>query len=199
MMDMLSPHLSANLRRTVDAQVVSALGVDDDAGLLILDKHARVLYCNPFAERVIMALRSGTGRPAADDIVDSAMRIEGQMLLQTDEGRYTIDTKVSTAPDSDAARIITIHQTHDDDTLYAVRLRARFGFSERETEVLVAVMRGHRNRDIAQHLAVSEHTVKKHIQNMARKANVGSRTALVHAALQVLDGAHIDAVLLAAG
>lgn len=187
MMDMLSPHLSANLRRTVDGQVVSALNIDDNVGLVILDEHACVLYCNPLAEHIILSLRSGTACPTPDDIVSSTAHIEGQTVIETAGSRYTVDTRLVCSPNSDAVRIVQIRQTHEFDTPYGERLRARFGFSERETEVLFAVIQGHRNKEISRRLFVSEHTVKKHIQNMARKANVGSRTALVHAALQELN------------
>ncbi|MFN2607117.1 MAG: LuxR C-terminal-related transcriptional regulator [Acidimicrobiales bacterium] len=47
----------------------------------------------------------------------------------------------------------------------------------RELEVLRLVAAGRRNREIAQDLVVSEHTVARHVQNIFAKLGVSSRTA----------------------
>jgi NarL family two-component system response regulator LiaR len=52
--------------------------------------------------------------------------------------------------------------------------------SERETEVLRLVARGHANKEIASELFISETTVKTHVKNIMHKLKVPSRT---HAAL----------------
>lgn len=48
--------------------------------------------------------------------------------------------------------------------------------TERETEVLEALVRGMSNRDIARQLFVTEHTVKKHISNILDKLEMKDRT-----------------------
>jgi DNA-binding NarL/FixJ family response regulator len=45
----------------------------------------------------------------------------------------------------------------------------------RELEVLEQLARGQRNRQIAEHLHISEHTVKFHVANILDKLNVSSR------------------------
>jgi DNA-binding NarL/FixJ family response regulator len=57
----------------------------------------------------------------------------------------------------------------------ALELAARL--SEREREVLTLVARGARNREIAAVLTISEFTVKRHMQNILGKLDVGSRGA----------------------
>lgn len=58
------------------------------------------------------------------------------------------------------------------------RIRARIGrLSERELEVLGLIARGARNREIAGALAISEFTVKRHVQNILQKLELASRTA----------------------
>ncbi|WP_254054543.1 LuxR C-terminal-related transcriptional regulator [Roseovarius sp. EL26] len=47
----------------------------------------------------------------------------------------------------------------------------------RENEVLELVAHGHRNKNIANHLKVSEHTVKLHIHHIFAKIGVNNRTA----------------------
>jgi len=53
----------------------------------------------------------------------------------------------------------------------------RHGLTGRELEVLRLVAAGSRNREIAQGLVVSEHTVARHVQNILTKLGVSSRTA----------------------
>jgi ATP/maltotriose-dependent transcriptional regulator MalT len=51
------------------------------------------------------------------------------------------------------------------------------GLSRRELEVLDLVAQGLTNRDIAQHLVLSEHTVNRHVANILRKLGLNSRAA----------------------
>ncbi len=56
--------------------------------------------------------------------------------------------------------------------------------SERELEVLAAVGRGQRSKEIAYHLGISERTVKAHLASLYNKLGVDSRAAAVSAAIQ---------------
>jgi LuxR family maltose regulon positive regulatory protein len=51
--------------------------------------------------------------------------------------------------------------------------------SERELEVLRRVAAGYSNKEIAQELVVAVSTIKKHINNIYGKLEVGSRTQAV--------------------
>lgn len=53
----------------------------------------------------------------------------------------------------------------------------RHGLTAREIEVLQRVAAGERNREIADALVISEHTVARHMQNIYAKLGVSSRTA----------------------
>jgi ATP/maltotriose-dependent transcriptional regulator MalT len=55
--------------------------------------------------------------------------------------------------------------------------RDAHGLSRRELEVLGLVSEGRSNREIAEALVISEHTVARHLQNIFRKLGVSSRTA----------------------
>ena len=55
----------------------------------------------------------------------------------------------------------------------------RYGFTPREAEALLWIVRGATNQRIAAELACSERTVEAHLGNLFRKADVASRTELV--------------------
>ena len=56
--------------------------------------------------------------------------------------------------------------------------------SEREKEVLAAVARGERSKEIAARLGITERTVKAHLDSIYNKLGVDSRAAAVSTALQ---------------
>jgi DNA-binding NarL/FixJ family response regulator len=56
--------------------------------------------------------------------------------------------------------------------------------TDREHEVLRFLARGWRNREIAQHLCISERTVKNHVTNIITKLGVKSRTEAVSQAFK---------------
>ena len=56
--------------------------------------------------------------------------------------------------------------------------------TDREVEVLRLVAAGKSNRDIADALRLSEHTVARHMQNILAKLGVSSRAAATYSALK---------------
>jgi ATP/maltotriose-dependent transcriptional regulator MalT len=58
------------------------------------------------------------------------------------------------------------------------------GLTERELEVLRLVAQGRTNREIAEVLVLSEHTVRRHLQNVFGRLGVSSRAAAVAFAVQ---------------
>lgn len=69
----------------------------------------------------------------------------------------------------------------------AAPLMTSFGvtITARERDVLTLLVTGLTNRQIAERLAVSQHTVHRHVANVFTKLGVSSRTAAVTAALQL--------------
>lgn len=56
--------------------------------------------------------------------------------------------------------------------------------TEREREILGLVAQGMSNREIAEHLVVSELTIKTHLKNLFKKLNVSSRTQAILVGMQ---------------
>ena len=72
-------------------------------------------------------------------------------------------------------------------TSVAAKLADRMGGSQltaRELEVLKLMARGKSNREVASELAITEGTVKGHVNNILSKLGVGDRTQAVTSALQ---------------
>ena len=63
------------------------------------------------------------------------------------------------------------------DDLAASPARAPGGLTERELEVLALVAAGKANREIAEELVISPHTVRRHLQNIYTKVDLTSRAA----------------------
>ncbi len=54
--------------------------------------------------------------------------------------------------------------------------------TEREMEVIRLLGKGHSNREIGEHIAISESTVKFHVRKIMRKLDVNHRTEIVYTA-----------------
>ena len=60
------------------------------------------------------------------------------------------------------------------------RLRAEFGITGREKEVLEKILSGRSNREIASSLGITDNTVKRHITNIYNKMGVGNKVQLLN-------------------
>ena len=70
------------------------------------------------------------------------------------------------------------------------------GLTERELEVLLVLVRGGSNQEIAEHLGISAKTVGHHVQHVYRKAGVHSRAAATlwafeHGLVRTRSGRHV--------
>lgn len=63
------------------------------------------------------------------------------------------------------------------DTSAARSGKSKHELTPRETNILELLSQGTTDREIAETLFISEHTVKKHVQNILRKLHVSNRTA----------------------
>lgn len=65
------------------------------------------------------------------------------------------------------------------ESLDLVPLMDKYDLSQRERELLVLLIRGRKNKEIARDLFISENTVKVHVSNIYKKLGVNSRLAIL--------------------
>jgi DNA-binding NarL/FixJ family response regulator len=93
-----------------------------------------------------------------------------------------------TVDPSDLAAVI--RQALTGDVAYAARNggsvapQREWGLTVREVEILGALAAGQSNKQMAQKLWLSAHTIKYHLTNIYRKLGVGGRTEAVHLAYE---------------
>ena len=78
------------------------------------------------------------------------------------------------------SRFVAMNST----TLSTPRSNDPINLTEREYEVLEAIARGERSKEIAVHLGITERTIKAHLSSIYNKLGVDSRAAAVGAAAQ---------------
>jgi NarL family two-component system response regulator YdfI len=113
-------------------------------------------------------LLKDTSRETLLDAIRIAAR--GETLLQPE----TMALILAHTPPSNTPHTSTI----------ASNAKATIELTEREQEVLAAVARGERSKEIATHLGIAERTVKAHLSSIYAKLGVDSRAAAVAAALE---------------
>ncbi|MDZ7859389.1 MAG: LuxR C-terminal-related transcriptional regulator [Candidatus Krumholzibacteriota bacterium] len=98
---------------------------------------------------------------------------------------YSIETvsEMSKLPDqikSMSGEAAKKRNTNQDDINNKKKNELHIELSGREREVLYELLMGHKNREIARILKITEKTVKNHLFNVYKKYDVVSRTQLFH-------------------
>lgn len=138
----------------------------------------RVLLANAEAEAALRELRPAATRWRALDLacevattralVGVAMRQLGDEEGAVHELRSAHQTFEELGAEPDARQVVQ---------LLGARPTGDSPLTAREAEVLALVAQGLTNREIAEELTVSEHTVARHLSNIFTKLDVSSRTA----------------------
>ena len=136
----------------------------------------------------IQRLQAGQSRVAVvilttfneDDLMVRGLRAGAKGFLLKDTDRDTLFNAIRAAARGELlikpeimARLLSSAPAADEPVL-----------TDREREVLAAVARGERSKEIAFHLGITERTVKAHLDSIYNKLGVDSRAAAVSAALQ---------------
>lgn len=106
---------------------------------------------------------------------DTSCDTLGKALNHVTKGELWISRQVSNLTLKDIA--------HNEPKLSHINNR-NYGLTEREIEILEKITQGLKNKQIAQHLSISEKTVKTHVNRILKKMGVDNRTKAVLVAME---------------
>lgn len=121
-----------------------------------------------------------------DELMAKGMRAGARGYLLKDTDRETLFRTVRAAARGETLLLPEVAQKLFDRTEPPAPRPAKgqaLDLTDREIEVLEAVARGERNKEIAAHLGISERTVKAHLSSIFNKLGVDSRAAAIAAAM----------------
>jgi two-component system nitrate/nitrite response regulator NarL len=125
-----------------------------------------VISVEPKEEEILIALKLGA---RGFVLKDSASTTLYNSIRAVMTGQYWMYSKSASGPDQ------ILKQFGDSANLAKSK---KFGLTEREIEIVKAVVSGHPNKEIASLLSISEHTVKHHITSIFDKLGVYNRLEL---------------------
>lgn len=157
--------------------------------LVAVDGRAEVLWMTPESQRLLGKSPFGTDTNSAawrSEVTPALARILDQRLAKanvcrTRGGPLTGSYAGESRPGEYLIRL-SIDTPADD----AEILRKRLDLTGREAEVLLWIVQGKSNRDVAEILACSPRTVNKHLEQVYGKLQVENRTAAAMLALRIL-------------
>ncbi|MCG5243239.1 LuxR C-terminal-related transcriptional regulator [Azospirillum doebereinerae] len=114
------------------------------------------------AQRLAAALRAGADGYLRKDIASESLM---QSLTLVMMGEKVFPTEL-------AALLIA----GQGETMITSQPTQRKGLSQRETQILRCLLNGNSNKMIANHLGITEATVKVHLKSLLRKINASNRT-----------------------
>jgi len=170
-------------------------------GMLLFDQQESLLFANDEAQQILPSLFADFSEAAgqASKTLNELSRLLGELRDPNNRLFLTGKTTCMVVEDGDCApyafrafpfsyggmgqrathvmvlveRIIPKHEPNFDE------IRATYGLSRREVDVLLHVYRGKANKAISDCLCISEFTVKDHLKKIMQKMNVRSRSELL--------------------
>jgi DNA-binding CsgD family transcriptional regulator/PAS domain-containing protein len=201
LLDLLSPHLiqayrnAEQVSRMREEQAAAGRALDQlRSGVLALTRDGRIRLVNPAAVRMLTrcyGLPVGRGDRLPDDL-ERWVRHHTAAAGETPETPRTPlviergeqDLIVRLAGRGDDRLLILEEQTR----ALSHRAILPLGLTRREADVMMWVVRGKTNTEIAAILGTSPYTVIKHLQHVFAKLNVRTRTAAAARVLTILAG-----------
>jgi DNA-binding NarL/FixJ family response regulator len=157
----------------VDVRMKHMFGLDLCAKIIEADPSVRVvmLTVHDDEQYLFQALRAGaqgylTKQVTAEELIAHLVRVR--------DGEVVIEPSMAGQVAQSAARL------HRGEFWPGAHL----GLTQRESEVLELLVKGHSNRAIASRLVLGEETIKTHVRGVYRKLGVGERSQAVAFALR---------------
>jgi len=192
--DLLSPHLAQAFR---GAQLMTSMQralEGEDRLSLLLDADGAARFASDRARALLAAYFGPTRSPhGLPHEIQCWLRVQRSRLSAYDDapmpaeplvvrrGERCLRIRFFTAPLSDAAGVLVLHERREGLTVEALR---PLGLGGREAEVLLWVTRGKTNPEVGEILGISPRTVQKHLEHIFDKLGVAGRT---EAAVRALD------------
>ncbi len=171
-------------------------------GVLSFSSAGEILYMNPEAEVLSrQILRSRFGPEATDTVpievlemcVDLQKSLENHVGSEEREHlefrRVTGNLQLPVLlrgfllPDPQSSQdtrfLILMEKIGRDSRVVPVQAKERFHLTDREEEILNHIADGRTNKEIANTLSISEHTVKEHVRHLLKKTKTTTRTAIL--------------------
>ncbi len=148
---------AARLLGAAEVLVAATGSLDAVGGSMLVGTHRRIEY-----ERLVARVRSQLG-----GLAFATARAEGSAMTLEQAIALALSEPAQTAEGSDATK-----------SFGADTQKEYGGLTARELEVAALVGQGMSNREVAEQLVVSEHTVEAHIGHIFNKLNFTTRTQI---------------------
>lgn len=79
----------------------------------------------------------------------------------------------------DACMLVLMEKIGRERRIVSDQAKEQFRLTDREVEIVKYVSDGWTNKEIAQHLGISEHTVKEHVRHLLKKTKSTTRTGIL--------------------
>jgi len=164
----------------IDGSLPGLSGLEVARAVHVMRPQTRIVLCTPRWEddEIVVALRAGidTVLPEDCDQVCLVRAIRGLLA-----GEPVVRELLKQRPAVMAQLVQLAANAGGDDRTDPLAV----GISTRELSVMDGVLQGMSNREIADHLCLSEQTVKNHMTSLLRKLELGDRMQVLrHAAAQ---------------
>lgn len=178
----VAPSITTAIRASLVRATSAPVTIDPDrqGPAVVVVEGAEVVDATPAAQRWLEQLGASDRGHGSIPAVLSAVSVaatSGRTVAQrarTVDGTWLV---VRSAPLGDHRGIVTIDEAGPPDVV--AMLGAALGLSNRETDVVVEVLRGSSTKEIAATLHLSGYTVQDHLKTVFSKAGVNSRRELI--------------------
>lgn len=164
LIDYLAPHIARSMKSLQLLERLNSGEFASETGIMKMEPNGGVAM-NETARKISIENRGAFPSKHLPEF--------GVPILETGRTRY----RVQMASNQGAGHILLFEPLPYRETLLQRLLR--WSFTDRQTEVVLRVIRGESNREIAISLSVTEQTVKEHLRNIFEKVEVHRRSELI--------------------
>lgn len=207
LLSQLSKYISRGLynnqlfyNKEYEKKIFEMFADESATGFLICDAQLNIHYSNKSSFEICSELVSSTKKPIESFL--STVLAESRLLWKTGHKNYFYTPSLKKVNITMVPTTLEYNITSGKDFFIVmlsyqdVKPKNNFGHIEqkqfkplsiRERQILDLIIQGNSNREIADELYISIHTVKKHIQALFKKFNARNRTSLIFAVSEVLN------------